>query len=238
MLLIENFKVYGWNILEWLLRIVIATICGAAIGFERSKRFKEAGIRTHSVVALASAVFMIISKYAFIDVAGGLFGAKDADPSRIASTIVTGVGFLGAGAIFRTTGNYIKGLTTAAGIFATAAVGMAVGSGLYVIGVFATLLILLVHFLMHRVRLGRDKAVFCELSFKSKSGSDSYNTILQFAKDNNVLLDEEECVKEENSTTLYSFKAKFFGENSEQTIKAMEELFVKEELISYSIKRV
>ena len=238
MLYVENFLGYGWNILEWLLRVVVATLCGAIIGFERSKRFKEAGVRTHSIVALAAAVFMLVSKYAFVDMLGGAFGAKDADPSRIASTIVTGIGFLGAGAIFRTTGNYIKGLTTAAGIFATAAVGMAIGGGLYVIGVVATLMMLFVHFVMHKIHFGRDRAVFCEITFKTKEGSNSYDAILEFAKNNNVALEDEERIKTENSGTEYFFSAKFFGDDAEETIKQIQDLFEKEELLSYSIKRV
>ncbi len=237
MLYIEKFSQYGWNIVEWLLRIVVATLCGALIGFERSKRLKEAGVRTHSVVALASAVFMIVSKYAFIDMAGGIFGAKEADPSRIASTIVTGIGFLGAGAIFRT-GNLVKGLTTAAGIFATAAVGMAVGSGLYVIGVFATVLILLVHFVMHKVQLGRDKAVFCELTIKINEEDNRLSIINEFAKNNSIELEEQELIKDEINGTSIVFEAKFFGKDAENNIAAMKQLLDKEKFLTYVIKRL
>ena len=237
MLYFEKFSQYGWNIVEWLLRIVVATLCGALIGFERSKRLKEAGVRTHSVVALASAVFMIISKYAFIDMAGGIFGAKEADPSRIASTIVTGIGFLGAGAIFRT-GNLVKGLTTAAGIFATAAVGMSVGSGLYVIGIFATALILLVHFIMHKVQLGRDKAVFCELTIKINDDNNRLEILNEFAKNNNIELEEQELVKDEVKGTSIVYEAKFFGKDAENNIAEMEQLLDKENFKTYVIKRL
>ena len=212
-------------------------MCGALIGFERSKRLKEAGVRTHSVVALASAVFMIVSKYAFIDMAGGIFGAKEADPSRIASTIVTGVGFLGAGAIFRT-GNLVKGLTTAAGIFATAAVGMAVGSGLYVIGVFATVLILLVHFVMHKVQLGRDTAIFCKLTIRIDDKEESLATICEFAKSSNVELEEQEVIKDLSHGTSIIYEAKFFGKQAEENISAMQVLLNKEGFKSYVIKRL
>ena len=237
MLYIEKFSQYGWNIVEWLVRIVVATLCGALIGFERSKRLKEAGVRTHSVVALASAVFMILSKYAFIDMAGGIFGAKEADPSRIASTIVTGIGFLGAGAIFRT-GNLVKGLTTAAGIFATAAVGMAVGSGLYVIGIFATVCILLVHFIMHKVQLGRDKAVFCKLTIKVNENDNRLGTVREFAKQNNVELEEQELIKDENHGITIIYEAKFYGKDAENNIIKMEQLLDKENFKTYVIKRL
>ena len=101
---------------EFFLRIVLASVCGILIGFERSKRLKEAGVRTHCMVACGAALMMIVSKYGFADLvqeAGVyLYGTKGADASRIASQVVSGVGFLGAGVIFRT-GVSIKGLTTA-----------------------------------------------------------------------------------------------------------------------------
>lgn len=145
--------------LELLLRLVVASLCGAAIGFERTRRLKEAGLRTHCVVACASALLMIVSKYCFADLAVGetaeLLGSRGADPSRIAAQIVSGIGFLGAGMIFRN-GMTVRGLTTAAGVWATAAVGMAVGSGLYLIGLFATLLIVVMQMVLHRLNVGAD----------------------------------------------------------------------------------
>ena len=137
--------------LYYILRIVLAGSCGILIGFERQYRSKEAGIRTHCVVACAAALMMIISKYAFYDViSGGLLTGADIrlDPSRVASTIVSGVGFLGAGTIF-VHKNTISGLTTAAGLWATAGVGMAFGSGMYVVGIAATVIIVVSQVLLH-----------------------------------------------------------------------------------------
>lgn len=102
---------------EFLGRLFLAGLCGAFIGYERANRRKEAGIRTHLVVSMGSALFMIVSKYGFADMLS-LQGVA-LDPSRIAAQIVTGVGFLGAGMIF-VRGQNISGLTTAAGIWATA----------------------------------------------------------------------------------------------------------------------
>ena len=113
-------------------RILIAAACGAAIGWERKKHLKAAGARTHILICCGAALFMMLSKYAFIDLNVGeavLYGTRGADPARIAAQVVTGIGFLGAGAIFKT-GNSVKGLTTAAGIWMTAGVGMAIGSGM------------------------------------------------------------------------------------------------------------
>ncbi len=126
---------------ELLLRIVLAGIFGSFIGYERKNRFKVAGIKTHMIVCLASALMMIISKYGFSDVINH-------DSSRIAAQIVSGVGFLGAGMIFVKNQN-VQGLTTAAGIWATAGVGMAIGSGMYIIGLASAGIIILFHLFAH-----------------------------------------------------------------------------------------
>mgnify|MGYP000649587005 CR=1 FL=1 len=125
--------------LEFFFRILIAGICGGLIGYERNNRLKEAGIRTHLIVALAAALIMVVSKYGFSDVTT-LKGVA-LDPSRIAAQIVTGVGFLGAGMIF-VRNQTISGLTTAAGLWAAAIVGLCLGGGFYEGGIFATALIL------------------------------------------------------------------------------------------------
>lgn len=145
--------------LEFFLRIVVASLCGALIGFERTRRFKEAGIRTHILVAAASTLMMIVSKYGFADlqtVTGGYFaGTSGADASRIASQVITGISFLGAGVIFKL-GSSVRGLTTAAGIWATSGIGIAIGAGMYFEGIFVTVLIIVSQFIMHRITIGKD----------------------------------------------------------------------------------
>lgn len=133
-----------------LLRLIVACICGIAIGFERKNRSKEAGVRTHCIVACASALMMIISKYGFYDLIQQGLTQVDIrlDPSRMAQGIVTGVGFLGAGMIYIQRGS-IRGLTTASGIWATSGIGMAIGSGMYVVGICATGIILLLQIYLH-----------------------------------------------------------------------------------------
>ncbi len=138
---------YGiWDTIVWqapyMLRLVVACLCGCVIGVERSFRQKEAGIRTHIVVAIGAALAMILSKYAFFD-------SADADASRIASQIITGVSFLGAGVIF-VRGATIRGLTTAAGIWTTAVIGMAIGAGMYPLGIFTTVLIVVLQLFLHK----------------------------------------------------------------------------------------
>ena len=128
--------------LDFLLRIAAAALLGGVIGIERGFRAKEAGFRTHFLVALGAAVFMILSAHGFEDV---LFAENEnlrLDVSRIAAQVVSGIGFIGAGTIIFQR-QAVHGLTTAAGLWVTAAIGMAAGAGLYIIAAFTTALVLL-----------------------------------------------------------------------------------------------
>ncbi len=138
--------------IELVGRMLVACLCGIILGFERHTRAKEAGMRTHCIVACASALMMIVSKYGFFDLVESSYEyASDVrlDPSRMAQGIVTGVGFLGAGIIYFQRG-VLKGLTTAAGIWAVSGIGMAIGAGMYIIGIAATVIVLLIQIILHR----------------------------------------------------------------------------------------
>ncbi|WP_213991864.1 MgtC/SapB family protein [Sodalis sp. dw_96] len=126
---------------ELLLRIALAGALGALIGVERQLRAKEAGLRTHILVCIGSTMFMIVSKYGFGDILAEHNIALD--PSRISAQVVSGIGFLGAGTIMLNK-QFVRGLTTAAGLWVTAAIGLIVGSGMYAIGIFGTIMTLLV----------------------------------------------------------------------------------------------
>jgi putative Mg2+ transporter-C (MgtC) family protein len=125
--------------LDLALRLLIASVLGAAIGLEREIHDHPAGMRTHLLVALGSALFTVMSIFGFVGVVAGQ-GAVD--PSRVAAQIVTGIGFLGAGAILKY-GTSVRGLTTAASLWATAAIGVAVGTGAYVLSAIATAIVLI-----------------------------------------------------------------------------------------------
>ena len=148
-----------WQMLDFFLRVVFACVCGAAIGFERSRRFKGAGIRTHIIVCCGAALMMVVSKYGFADLTNAIgvtfSGTREADPARIAAQVVSGISFLGAGVIFKNNGA-IKGLTTAAGLWVTAGIGLAVGAGLYPLGFFCTVLVTVLQVLMHKFKIGAD----------------------------------------------------------------------------------
>lgn len=135
----------GW----YILRMIIAGLCGFVIGVERKNRAKEAGVRTHCVVACASALMMIISKYCFADMPIGADGFRGADGARIAAQVVSGIGFLGAGMIF-VHKNTVTGLTTAAGIWATSGIGLAIGGGMYIVGIASTIIIVFIQIVLHK----------------------------------------------------------------------------------------
>ena len=130
---------------EIFIRLLFACLCGGIIGLERSIRRKDAGLKTHIILALGAALFMIVSQYGFRDL--DLSPEYRADASRIASNIVTGVSFLCAGVIF-VRGASVKGLTTATGIWATAGIGVAAGAGMYDITLFATVLLMVLQLVL------------------------------------------------------------------------------------------
>ncbi|WP_182186732.1 MgtC/SapB family protein [Pectinatus frisingensis] len=169
--------------LELLVRLIVAGICGSLIGYERKNRLKEAGIRTHMIVALGSALVMIVSKYGFADVL--LLHNYILDPSRVAAQIVSGIGFLGAGIIF-VRKQAISGLTTAAGIWATAGIGMAIGAKLYFMGISATVLILLVQIIMHK-NLGWLSVPYSEqINIEFSENADAISFVQKRFADNNI----------------------------------------------------
>lgn len=124
---------------DFALRLLVAGILGAIIGLDREYHAKEAGYRTHFLVSLGSALIMIVSQYGFQDIIQE--NSVTLDPSRVAAQVVSGIGFIGAGTIILQK-QIVRGLTTAAGIWATAGIGLAVGAGMYTIGIAATLLTL------------------------------------------------------------------------------------------------
>lgn len=167
--------------LNFVFRILVACFCGVMIGYERTSRAKEAGIRTHCIVACASAMMMIISKYGFFDLIDGMLSGVDVrlDPSRMAQGIVTGVGFLGSGMIYHQRGS-VQGLTTAAGVWATSGIGMALGAGMYLIGISTTAIILLVQFVFHSKKV---------TTHQSKPKILTINSVTEFGFEARVLED-------------------------------------------------
>ena len=158
--------------IEFIIRILVSCMCGFVLGVERSRRFKEAGVRTHMIVCAGAALIMIVSKYGFADLTSAskemYNGTRGADPARLAAQVVSGVGFLGAGMIFKNGGS-VTGLTTAAGIWAAAGIGLAIGSGMYVVGILVTIAIASIQMLMHIVTVGADAYKHCNIDILVES---------------------------------------------------------------------
>lgn len=198
--------------LQYLIGVAVAVLLGFAIGFERKLRYKEAGIRTHTIVCVGAALMMVVSKYAF--------GGQQADASRVAAQIVSGIGFLGAGIImFR--GQKMHGLTTAAGIWATAGVGMASGAGLYIVAVGATIIIIAVQCICHiNCLIFRTKRFYrVRIVFRNTDDESSKVKVLFDAEHFNSL-----TIMREEENTVYHAVLNTDREYSSQTLnKIMEE---------------
>ncbi|MBQ8373951.1 MAG: MgtC/SapB family protein [Clostridia bacterium] len=174
---------------QLLIGLLFSVVLGFAIGFERKIRLKEAGIRTHTIVCFGSALMMLISMHAFGD---------SSDAGRVAAQIVSGVGFLGAGIIVYRQ-QEVRGLTTAAGVWATAGVGMACGGGMYVLAIGATVVLILVQCIFHlRWRVFSTKRTYSvkiefvqtadeNLKIKELFGVDRFNHLVIAREDGRVL---------------------------------------------------
>lgn len=182
-----------------LLRLLLACVCGAIIGGERTKRLKEAGVRTHVLVCFTAALLMLVSKYGFMDTYG------ESGDSRIASQVVNGISFLCAGVIFKN-GSVIKGLTTAAGIWATAAVGLAFGSGMYSIGIISTALIMLLQITMYHFLLHRDTLVFQKVTITVINAKDFEEKLNWFVEKLGGRMEYSQVSMKRSGVTTYKIK--------------------------------
>lgn len=191
--LIPESTLTAFDNLEFLIRILLSGILGAIIGLERTRRFKEAGIRTHCIVAVSSAAFMILSKYAFLDLSG-IAGVQAVDPARIAAQVVSGISFLGAGVIFKHNTS-IKGLTTAAGMWATSAVGMSIGAGMYWLGLIETTALMVIQLILHRYPVAGDSLVTQSVSIRMRNDEETRAAF-------DALLQKHHATPEKSSMTL------------------------------------
>ena len=196
--------------LSFCLRILVSVICGGAIGIERSRHFKEAGLRTHVIVCVGAALIMVISKYGFADLPGtggeNFPGVRQADPARIAAQVVSGISFLGAGVIFKREG-LVRGLTTAAGIWITAGIGLAIGGGMIFLGLVVTAVICVLQILIYRYFSDTDGAVTFvsnQLHFTVRNGYDFHQALIeQIDRWHGVVQESAYTRNQEEGTTDY-----------------------------------
>ena len=205
--------------------IILACICGLLIGYERKARNKQAGVKTHVIVCLTSALMMIISKEAFLD-------TPDYDTSRVAAQIVSGISFIGGGIIFMRD-KKISGLTTAAGLWATSGIGMAIGGGFWFFGIVCSIFVMLIQWLTHDftkqqqiyqasingtvgdISLVHDIYEYCNLKQYQIANVDvkdiggKYEINIQIENDKRILIDDIESTIRERHIDFKIKKVKF-----------------------------
>lgn len=189
--------------LEIIFRVVYACFLGSVIGLERTKKHKAAGLRTYILVAIGAAIFTIVSKYGFLTIATE---KTRVDVSRVAHTIVTGVGFLGAGIIF-SKGDKVQGITTAGGVWTTAAIGIACGSGMYIpAAVTATLILVIQAILLEWTQVGHEKngkIVVC-----LDDSIESLKTFKQYLDKMDIVVCGTQLRHQKDNTVLYTFSVR------------------------------
>ena len=186
-------------VIPFVLRMTLAGLCGALIGLEREIRGKAAGFRTYMLICLGSAMFMMLSQL----VAQSASGGRMSDPGRIAAQVVTGIGFLGAGAIIQS-GGAVRGLTSAAMIWACAAVGLTAGAGYLKLPLLATGMILGITMILARAEmafLGRCETVTCRLVLASMD--DALRQRLEgLLREHDVNVDQLRMTRESDGTVV------------------------------------
>ena len=188
--------------MEFALRLLVAAFCGGIIGVERTRRNKGAGIKTHMLVAVGAALFVILSKYGFQDITY-IDGAR-VDVSRVAASVTTGVGFLGGGIIFLR-GNSVQGLTTAASIWITSAIGSAIGVGMYLVGVTATVLIVVLQVILHRRGvLGVERTTASRIVVVMKDDPDEFESFEKLMEQKDIEIYGSHIKKNKDDTMVYT----------------------------------
>lgn len=147
---IKSLDLRGFNEISTTLRFVLAVICGGIIGLEREHKHRPAGFRTHILVCMGAASVMMTSQY-LISLTNSGFASFVCDPARLGAQVIAGIGFIGAGTIMVTKRRQVKGLTTAAGLWDSAIIGLAIGVGYYEAAVYATFLILMVEIVLSKL---------------------------------------------------------------------------------------
>ena len=172
--------------LSYILRILLSCVCGGIIGIERQQRTKVAGTRTHMMIALASALMMIISKYGFLDVIE--IEGISCDASRVAAGIITGIGILGGGIVITGKQGYVSGMTTAAGVWVTVGIGMAVGAGMYLLGTGTTVLVVLIQTIFHKDLWVVKQATRAQVVFQVQNEKEAFEKISKELETYNICM--------------------------------------------------
>ncbi|MBR2916690.1 MAG: MgtC/SapB family protein [Clostridia bacterium] len=217
-----------------MLRILLSVICGYLIGNERTHQGKQAGVKTHSIVALASCLMMIISQYGFEDFYSMVnypeVGMR-LDPSRVAAQIISGIGFLGAGMIYVHKNN-VTGLTTAAGIWATAGIGMAIGGGMYFISIATTIIIVLAQLFMHNSSKVPHLPKEEKITFVVEDTQEAIDLILESLSEYEVEVLKISYSKLEDGLLSVTTKVSYDGTDKDKLMRLITEIHKEEKIKS------
>ena len=220
---------------EFCLRLIFAFLVGGLVGFERSQHFKEAGVRTHVIVCCTSALIMLISKYGFADMGSSAvmeaFGTKGADSARVAAQAVSGISFLCAGVIIKV-GSNVKGLTTAAGIWMTSGIGLAIGAGMYVVVIFTTILLFILQYVIYKMPIGSDAYDGYHLVFTVRDSDEFEAQLRQQLKDWGAQLTDSNITWQRDGVTEFDFIIRRADSIEYTDIKEFAERFP--EIVSFS----
>ncbi len=177
------------NLLSITLRVVLAMICGGIIGLERSRKSRPAGFRTYMIVCLSSALVMMTNQYIYNNF-------KGSDPARLGAQVISGIGFLGAGTIILTSRNQVKGLTSAAGLWAAACLGLAIGIGFYTGAIIVAFVVFIIITLLKKVDYmltSTNKKITIYTSFKTIEHLDKF---ISFCNASNLRVRDVEITKD------------------------------------------
>ena len=182
---ILNWSVTFADIVDAMVKMILALLCGGVLGMERGRKKRPAGFRTYMLVCLGATLVMMTNSYLCRNGSG-------VDEARLGAQVINGIGFLGAGTIITTGHNRVKGLTTAAGLWTSACIGLAIGSGFYEGAILGTLMIILIMIVMHsldRKLSASTKVLVVYMEFKKMSTIKRVNA---FAKEQEIIVDDIE----------------------------------------------
>lgn len=229
--IIGNYCIKGGYMWDLFLRIVLSGVLAGVIGLEREFRSKDAGLKTHFLVGIGSALIMIVSKYGFYDIIS-LKGIA-LDPSRIAAQVVSGISFLGAGTII-VEKHFVRGLTTAAGIWTTAGIGIALGSGLYAIGIFSTILVLIGLEILNRL-FKNTAIVYSKINIWTRSEEIAY--IYEFMEENKFTITKFKFKKtHENNSKITLIQATLKGIQKNNSQLLVDKLYENKDILKIEME--
>ena len=191
----DNFR--DINTATILFRMVFAVLCGGIIGIERSMKNRPAGFRTHILIIIGATTASMTGHYIYLNM--GL----PTDMSRLGAQVITGLGFIGAGTIIVTGHRTVKGLTTAAGLWATGIIGLAIGAGFYEGALLGTIAILFAEVVLGKVKIRRVKGFRCVVNYVNK---DALDHVLRFCKDRSIAIKalQIESSRDDSGANVYS----------------------------------